>query len=103
MHGVAALFVEVDDDFGVGVRAEDVAARDQVASQLAVVVDLAVEDELDRAVLVGHRLVRGGAEVDDAQPAEAEPGAPVGRHERSRVVGPAVRDARRASRRARRG
>ena len=41
--------------------------------QLPVVVDLAVEDDRDRAVLVAHRLVRGRREVDDREPAVAEP------------------------------
>ena len=40
-------------------------------AQLAEVVDLAVEDDLHRAVLVGDRLV-AGLEVDDREPAEAE-------------------------------
>ena len=56
---VAALFEEVHDDFGVGVRAEDVALVDERLPQLAVVVDLAVEDELDRSVLVADRLIGG--------------------------------------------
>ena len=41
-------------------------------AQLAVVVDLAVEDDHDRAVLVEDRLV-AGREVDDAQALDAEP------------------------------
>ena len=40
-------------------------------AQRAVVVDLAVEDDPARAVLVGHRL-RAAGEVDDRQPAMAE-------------------------------
>ena len=38
---------------------------------VGVVVDLAVEDQPDAIVLVGHRLIAGG-QVDDAQAAEAE-------------------------------
>ena len=38
---------------------------------VGVVVDLAVEDQPERVVLVGHRLVAGG-EVDDAETAEPE-------------------------------
>ena len=44
----------------------------QARAQLAVVVDLAVEDDGDRAVLVVDRLVAGG-EVDHAQPLDPEP------------------------------
>ena len=68
------LLVEVHDDLGVGRRREAVAARHELAPQLAVVVDLAVEDDPDRAVLVGDRLL-AGLEVDDGQPAHAEPDA----------------------------
>ena len=46
-------------------------ARSQALAQLAVVVDLAVEDDRDRAVLVEDRLVAGG-EVDDAQALDPE-------------------------------
>ena len=45
------------EHFGVGIRAEAVSLIDQLAHQLAVVVDLAVEDDLDRAVLVADRLI----------------------------------------------
>ncbi len=48
--------------------AEPMAARFELGAQLGEVVDLAVEDDPDRAVLVGHRLIAGG-EIDDAQPA----------------------------------
>ena len=51
--------------------AEMVAARLEIAAQLAMVVDLAVEDDPDRAVFVGHRLVAAGA-IDDRQTAMAE-------------------------------
>ena len=61
----------MDDDFGVAAGPEDVSALLEVVPQLAVVVDLAVEDDPDRAVFVGHRLMPA-LEVDDAQPAHAE-------------------------------
>ena len=48
--GRAVLFVEVQDDLGVGVRGEPMAARFQLGPQLDVVEDLAVEDDPERAV-----------------------------------------------------
>ena len=72
----AVFLVEVDDDLGVGVRAEDVALGLQLRLALGVVEQLAVEDDRDAAVLVGDRLV-AVAEADDGEAAvgEAEAGA----------------------------
>ncbi len=64
---VAPLLVAVDEHLGVGARAERVARRLELAHQLAVVVDLAVLDDDDRAVLVRDRLV-AAVEVDDREP-----------------------------------
>ena len=84
------LLVEVDDRLGVGARAEPVALGLEARAQLGVVVDLAVEGDPDRAVLVGHRLVPGRRQVDDRQPPVAEHHAPVGRLPQAGVVGAAV-------------
>jgi hypothetical protein len=75
---LAPLLVAMDDDLGVGARAEAMAVRDEFGADLGEVVDLAVEDDLDRAVLVAERLV-AGRQVDDAQAAvpEADAGAVV--------------------------
>ena len=51
---LAPLLVGVDDGLGVGVGVERVAVGDELGAQLAVVVDLAVEDDPDRAVLVAE-------------------------------------------------
>ena len=56
--------------------AKRVAAPGQVVAQLAVVVDLAVHHDDDRAVLVVDRLV-ARAEVDDPQALDAEARAAV--------------------------
>src|SRR6185312_3142243 len=56
---------------GVTLRREPVAALNQSAAQLAVVVDLAVEYDDLRAVLVENRLM-SPREIDDAQAAHAE-------------------------------
>src|SRR5437660_9829793 len=47
-----ALFVEMDDDLGVGEGPEPVAACEQTLAQLVEAVDLAVEDAPHGAVLV---------------------------------------------------
>jgi hypothetical protein len=54
----------MDDDLGVAARAEHVTQRDELRNQLAIVVDLAVEDDDHRAVLVEKRLL-AGLQVDD--------------------------------------
>ncbi len=70
--GRALLLVEVDDRLGVGARAVRVALGLELGAQRLVVVDLAVVGDPDGAVLVGHRLVAGGRQVDDRQPPVAE-------------------------------
>ncbi|MCU0669812.1 MAG: hypothetical protein MUF70_10720 [Myxococcota bacterium] len=80
-HVDAALFVEVDQDFRVGVAAEAVALALERLAQVLEVVDLAVERDLDRAVLVAHRLPGGVREVDDRQ-------TPVPEADARRVVEP---------------
>ena len=62
----------------------------ELPAQRQVVVDLAVEDDLDGAVLVGHRLVGGRREVDDRQPAEAEADVALRRQPEALAVRPAV-------------
>jgi hypothetical protein len=68
---LAPGFPGVDDDFGVGMGAEGVAQCLELRHQILEVVDLAVEDDDDRAVLVEQRLLSGG-EVDDRQAAVTE-------------------------------
>src|SRR3954471_5370694 len=64
---LAPLLVPVDQDLGVAVALEDVALGNQLALEIEEVVDLAVEDDPDAPVLVGHRLRAGGREIDDRQ------------------------------------
>ena len=66
-----SLLVEVDDRLGVAVGRKTWPRALEVAPQLAVVVDLAVEDDPDGAVLVGDRLM-AAFEVDDAEPAHRQ-------------------------------
>ena len=93
---VAVLLVEVDDDLRVAVRPEPVPPRLQPCPQLPVIVDLPVEDDLDRPVLVADRLVPTG-QVDDRRPAlqvdDREPsGAPARRPVRTRPPSRPARD-----------
>src|SRR5262249_53344588 len=89
---LAPLFVRVDDDFRVAVRAERVTSGLEVAANVGEVVDLAVEDDPDRPVFVGERLI-ARREVDDAQAPMTQADALA---EVVAVrVGPAMRDGRR--------
>src|SRR5262249_38046751 len=65
------LLIGVDDRFRVGGRVEAMSGRLELAPQLAEVVDLAVEDDPDRPILVVNRLMPG-RQVDDAQTPHAE-------------------------------
>ena len=71
--GGAPLLPRVDDDFGVAAGAEAVAERFELGAQLDVVEDLAVEDDPERLVLVGERLLPAG-QIDDRQPGMRQAG-----------------------------
>ena len=64
----------MDDDFGVGMGAEDVAERFQFGNQLLEIVDFAIEHDDHRAVLVEQRLL-AGRQVDDGQAPVSQPHA----------------------------
>jgi len=66
------LLVCVNNDLGVALTAEAVTGSLQCLAQLAEVVDLAIEDEPHRAVLIGQRLMTCFAQIDDAQPPVAQ-------------------------------
>ena len=68
---VAVLLVAVDDRLGIGARPELVATVLQGITHRVVVVDLAIEDDLDRAVLVSDGLVTA-PDVDDREPSHSE-------------------------------
>ncbi len=63
----------MDEHLGVAVGGESVTALAQLLAQAGVVVDLAVEGDPDRAVLVGERLV-AALEVEDRQAPHADAG-----------------------------
>ena len=79
------VFIEVNDAFGVALGAELVPRPFQPPPQVAVVVDLAVEDDPNRFVLVSHRLVAAG-QVDDREPPKAEGDARLGLIRRAEAI-----------------
>ena len=88
-HARALVLVEVDEHLGVAVGAEGMSARLEAVAEGGEVVDLAVEDGPDGAVLIGQRLVAAG-KVDDGEPTEPERGVCVAVG--ALIVGPAVHD-----------
>src|SRR5262249_47455359 len=73
----AAFFVKVEGRFGVGARSVTMSAFFEAGAESGVVIDLAVEDEPCLLITAVHRLVTGGGQIDDRQPAKAEAAAPV--------------------------
>src|SRR5437870_1926005 len=61
----------MNDDFRIRFGGEAMALGDQGGHQFNVVVDFAIEDDTDGAILVVDRLITPG-QVDDAQPAIAK-------------------------------
>src|SRR5437762_1001692 len=91
LHEVlATLLIQMHQDFRVRGGTEDVAALLEHATQLAMIVDLAVEDDDNVSRLVRHRLVAGGRQVDEGEPAEDELAAVV--CAMTRAVGTTMRE-----------
>src|SRR6266849_2080622 len=67
----AVVLIEVDDRLGIAGRAEDVTASHEIPAEIVEVVDLPVEDDPDRTVLVANGLI-AGMQVDDAEPSHAQ-------------------------------
>jgi hypothetical protein len=67
----------VKKDFGVAVRAKHEAFRLELAPQLAIVVDLAVERDPVAAVGGRHRLRAGLREIDDGKSAMRKSDSPI--------------------------
>ncbi len=74
---LAPLLPGMNDHLGVAAGPEAVSKLREFRDQRLIVVDLAVEDDDHAAVLVEQRLLPGG-EVDDREPAMAEPQAGLG-------------------------
>ena len=65
--------VVAQDYLGVGAAPKRFARGLEFPVQVLEVVDLAIEDNVAGAIVGRHRLMSGGAQVDDAEPVEAEP------------------------------
>ena len=76
-HGLAPLLVAVQEALGVGAAVELVALGLELGAKLLEVVNLAVKDDDDAAVLICHGLGAGLSQVEDRQAAEAEGDAAV--------------------------
>src|SRR5215208_281529 len=81
------LLVQVNDHLGVGVRSEPMPSGFELLLQLAVVVDLAVQDHRHVSSLVEQRLI-AVVDVDDRETADSEANARA--RIRSGGIGPAV-------------
>ena len=88
---LAELLVEVEQDFRIRAGDQPVTRASELLSQLDVVVDLPVEDDPQRAVVVGHRLVTRRCRVEYREATNAE--ADITLEIQPSVVGPAVRQA----------
>src|SRR5262249_17401204 len=88
----AVAQVEVQQHLGVAVALEAVAVLDELAPQLAVVVELAVVDDRGPPGGVPHRLVAARRGVDDREAPVRKAEPRLGVEERPRVVGATVGD-----------
>ncbi len=61
----APLLIAAQNHFGISMGAETMAERFQLRTDLAEVVDAAVEDQPDLPVIGEHGLIAGGAQIDD--------------------------------------
>jgi hypothetical protein len=89
---LAMLLVEMDDELGIGVRAEDMAARLKLGAPLGKIEQLAIADHGDAAVLVVERLPPV-LDADDREPPMCERQAR--REQEARIVRPAMGERRR--------
>src|SRR5579872_5593168 len=78
----------MEDHFGIGARLELVARRLQAGAQFRKVVNLAVEDNPDRAVFIAHGIAPAGSQVNDGQSPVSQAHTVTGPH--SIVIWPPV-------------
>ena len=77
--------------FGVARGPEPNAVRLQLLFQLPVVVELAVVDQQEAAVMRGEGLVGLGQQIDDGEPSVAQPDLPIAREPGRCMIRPPVR------------
>src|SRR5262245_59519647 len=65
------MSVTFENDFGIGVGAEDRALTCELLAQLEEIINLAVEDDYIASICTQHWLIAGG-KINDRQPAMAE-------------------------------
>src|SRR5215469_9003127 len=80
------LLIQMEQHFGVAPRGKEVAAGFQLGPQLAEIVNLAIEDDPYRAVLIGHRLSTRN-QIDDTEPAMCKSYSASCAFERHRIIG----------------
>src|SRR5205823_5297636 len=76
-HRAPVAGVEMQKRFRIGRRAEARALGLELGAQLRIIVNLAVEHDVDAAVLARHRLRGALREIEDRKPPMAEPAAAV--------------------------
>ncbi len=83
------LEIEIENDFGIGVRVKDIAFLDQRFAQLGIVEDLPVKDNHHASFVVPHGLL-AICQVNDGQP--RCPHADMFVHIRAKLIGSTMRD-----------
>jgi hypothetical protein len=81
------LFVEMKDSLSIAMRSIDVAASFELVAEIGVVVDFAIERNVQSLVFVSHRLM-AGRYVDDTQSAVTQADIPVDK--KTCVIRPAM-------------
>src|SRR3954464_13911092 len=79
----------MQSDLAIAVGCEAVAACTQPLANLAIAVELAVDDQMNGAILAGHRLLTV-IQADDGQARVTEGPAPIARRPTPRTVGSAM-------------
>ena len=85
---LAHLLEQMHDDLAVAVRTEAMPPGFQVAAQIRIIVDFAVADHRDGAILVQQGLPAARAEIDDAETRMGQPRTTIRIDQISFVVGP---------------
>ena len=71
-HVMSKMLISLEQNFCVGLGAKGVAFCGEGLAKFLEVVDLAIENDLDRVVRGGHGLAAMCAEINDGKPAMSE-------------------------------